>query len=266
MQQAQQFQRYGTPPVTMPWQQAGPSLHGQQVPDDSIETLNSDIANLIARTKSDFAQNPYDGTIQTRLKALLDLQGILGSQKLPLDQIVLIRDQVKALSAASRPPEPAPAPQPVPVPATVPPPVTVEQPAVQQPTLASLLGGHNALAALLARASSNPPTSSLPQQNAQPGPPKSYTPPVYQPAAAALPVASAPPQVPNPASLLDQLRAAGLLQGGSGTPQPPQLPGLSAQPTYPPPLPLPPRQTAPTHPSQNISTSDIQLTAASLKM
>src|ERR1700722_6036970 len=119
--------------ATSSWQQQLQS-RGFEAPDNSIDTLNSDIANLIASSKVEFAQNPYDGSIQTRLKALLDLQSILQSQKLPPDQIALIKDQVAQLSIAAKP-------QPPPTPVVAPPaPVTVSQPPAQQPTLASLLG------------------------------------------------------------------------------------------------------------------------------
>lgn len=212
--------RYQTPPVgTGSWQQPAPQGQGYRVPDDSIDTLNSDIASLINSAKSEFAQNPYDGSIQKRLKALLDLQSILTSQKLPQDQLALIREQLKALSRPAPPPQPAQAP------------VDVSQPVAQPPSLASLLGGPGALAALLAKAQNGAQAAapSAPPQAAQPA----FSPPPY-PAVAPAPKAATP--VPQAAtSLLDQLRAAGLLGAGSGagpTPQP--------MPQFPPQLPMPP--------------------------
>jgi len=239
------------------------------VPDDSIDTLNRDITSLIASARIEFSQNLHDGTIQTRLKALLDLQSILASQKLPPDQIALIKDQVKALSAASKPPTP---PQPVPPPVQIP--VAVSQAAPQPPSLASLLGGPNALAALLAR------SSSTPQNPAAPPPPNlqsmvsqpQYIPPTYPPAAS--PPANVPAIVPNPTSLLDQLRAAGLLPPGptaTNTQPMPQLPQIPLpgrfSGVYPPPLPTSQIPNQPTRWTGIAALpNDVQLKPASLKM
>lgn len=161
-------------------------------------------------SKADFAQNPWDSSIQTRLKALLDLQTILQSQKLPPEQIALVRDQVAQLSEASKPPPrihtpPAHVPTPTPV-------AAAPQPPPQQPTLASLLGP-GALAALLARQSATPqaPTPpppvqaavSIPSPRPQPAQPvqSQYVPP---------PVPTTKP-VTDASSLLEKLRAAGML-------------------------------------------------------
>lgn len=258
--------RYQTPPIgTGSWQQPAPQGQGYRVPDDSIDTLNSDIASLINSAKFEFAQNPYDGSIQKRLKALLDLQSILTSQKLPQDQLALIREQVKVLSAPSRPPPPT---QPVQAP------VNVSQPLAQPPSLASLLGGPGALAALLSKA----------QNGAQAAAPNAPPPPVAQPqfappphpAVAPAPKAATP--VPQAAtSLLDQLRAAGLLGAGSNAisaphqmPQfPPQLP-LPSGPFpggFPPPPMLNTQSQFPGAPWPGAaSLNDVQLNPASLKM
>jgi pre-mRNA cleavage complex 2 protein Pcf11 len=247
--------------------------------DDNIDTLNSDIARLIAASKNEFAQNPYDGSIQTRLKALLDLQSILGTQKLPPDQIALIKDQVKALSSASKPQLP---PQPAPAPVQTP--VAVSQSSPQPPSLASLLGGPNALAALLARstAASQTPTPPPPTNVQPPRTQPSYAPPTYPPALG--PVAKPPSATANPTSLLDQLRAAGLLPSepvATGTPpirQSPQIPQLPQIPQIPqiptpnmfagifPPPPVLPGQQIPVWPGASHIPNDVQLKAASLKM
>ncbi|KFY18901.1 hypothetical protein V493_08271 [Pseudogymnoascus sp. VKM F-4281 (FW-2241)] len=229
-QQQQQPAQYQPPPAaTQPWQSQPAQSRGYGVLDDNIDTLNSDIARLITAAKSEFAQNPYDGSIQTRLKALLDLQSILGSQKLPPDQIALIKDQVKALSAASKPQAPPSQPAPAPVPS----PVAVSQPPpAQQPSLASLLGGQNALAALLARSTSTPHATPPPPANVQPArsTQPSYTLPTYPPAQG--PTARPPSATANPTSLLDQLRAAGLLPG---EPAPTGPPPIRQMPQLPPP-------------------------------
>lgn len=270
-QQQHPAQFQSPPATTQPWQPQPAQARGYGVLDDSIDTLNSDIARLITATKNEFAQSPYDGSIQTRLKALLDLQSILGSQKLPPDQIALIKDQVKALSAASKPQAPPPQPAPAPVQT----PVAVSQPPPQQPSLASLLGGQNALAALLARSTSTPhATPPPPPANVQPARTQpSYTLPTYPPAQG--PPARAPSATPNPTSLLDQLRAAGLLPGEpapTGTPplrQMPQIPPPGAFPGFPPPPVLhgQPGHQLPSWAGAPQSAVDVvQLTPASLKM
>ena len=270
--QQQQPAQYQPPPAaTQPWQPQPAQSRGYGVLDDNIDTLNSDIARLITAAKSEFAQNPYDGSIQTRLKALLDLQSILGSQKLPPDQIALIKDQVKALSAASKPQ----APPPQPAPAPVQPPVAVSQPPAQQPSLASLLGGQNALAALLARSTSTPhATPPPPPANVQPAhSQQSYSLPAYPPAQG--PTARPPSAMPNPMSLLDQLRAAGLLPSEpapTGTPpirQMPQIPPPGAFPGIFPPPPVlhgQPGQLPAWAGGPQAAVDIVQLTPASLKM
>lgn len=262
--QPQALPRYQTPPVgTGSWQQPAPQGQGYRVPDDSIDTLNSDIASLINSAKSEFAQNPYDGSIQKRLKALLDLQSIMTSQKLPHDQLALIREQVKTLSAASRPPPP---PQPIQAP------VNVSQPAAQPPSLASILGGPGALAALLAKAQNG---AQAVAPSAQPiiAPPQ-FAPAPY-PAGAPAPKAATP--VPQATSLLDQLRAAGLLgSGASAVPPPQQMPHFPPRIAMPPgifPVGFPPppmlNSQSPFPGAQwpgASSLNDVQLNPASLKM
>jgi pre-mRNA cleavage complex 2 protein Pcf11 len=193
--------------------------------DASIDTLNSDIADLITVSRSDFAQNPYDNTIQTRLKALLDLQSILQNQKLPPEQLAQVRDQVTKLSTAARPP-PAQAPVPIPVPVT-------QQP-LQHPTLASLLG-QGGLAALLARsASATPQIPTPPTQVAVPirSPQPQYT----QPSSQVVPPAAPPTQAatPDPTSLLERLRAAGMLPATPAATSTPPIPTSALSGTVPP--------------------------------
>ncbi|KFX94858.1 hypothetical protein O988_06113 [Pseudogymnoascus sp. VKM F-3808] len=267
-QQQQQPAQYQPPPATQPWQPQPAQSRGYGVLDDNIDTLNSDIARLIAAAKNEFAQSPYDGSIQTRLKALLDLQSILGSQKLPPDQIALIKDQVKALSAASKPQAPPSQPAPAPVPN----PVAVSQSPAPQPSLASLLGGQNALAALLARSSSTPQNATPPPPPASVQPPRAQQPyiPTYPPPQG--PTARPPSATPNPTSLLDQLRAAGLLPGEptpTGTPpirQMPQIPPPGAFPGFPPPPPLHGQQLPSWAGAPQSAVDVVQLTPASLKI
>ncbi|OJJ44181.1 hypothetical protein ASPZODRAFT_72366 [Penicilliopsis zonata CBS 506.65] len=71
--------------------------------DVDLAALNRDIDSLIATARSDFANNPLDNSVQQRLKALLDLQGILQRQELTQEQLRLVRDQVSALAPAPKP-------------------------------------------------------------------------------------------------------------------------------------------------------------------
>lgn len=187
------------------WQQ--PQTQSYPAPENSIDSLTSDIANLIAASKADFAQSPWDSSIQTRLKALLDLQTILSSQKLPPEQIALIKDQVAQLSEASKPPSRIQTPL-----ASVPPaPVAVAPPPTQQPTLSSLLGP-GALAALLASQSATPQPAPPPVQAQSFAPVRSPPPSHAQPSFSHLaPASSSSTPVPDPTSLLEKLRAAGML-------------------------------------------------------
>lgn len=224
-------------------------------PGNAIDTLNSDIHNLITAVRASVSQNPHDAGLQTRLGALLDLQRIVQSTSLPPDQLELIRKQVTDLasvtlrpsSAAAAAPKSTPPPTFMPpqlppssssvASMSVPPPVpTATPPAI---SLDSLLGS-GAMAALLARQASQsstpqPPVSTPAYANAairspQPAPSEPYRasqpPPQQQP--------QPPPTQPqsSASSLLDQLRAAGLLSAGTPTQSTPVAPA-------PPPLPTP---------------------------
>ncbi|KAH0527379.1 hypothetical protein TsFJ059_002384 [Trichoderma semiorbis] len=207
----------------------------------SVETLNSDIQNLIVAMRAEFSQNPHDGGVQSRLKALLDLQGVVQHSNLPPDQLELIKNKVTELaavtmraplarnSATSTPPIPAPAAAP-PLALPVHPPSTSVTPSAvpaaqsaASVTLDSLLG-KGAMAALLSMQSTN-------SQNTTPQPPFAGAPirspqmnHIEPPKAAAAPV-------PNASSLLDQLRAAGMLPPTT----PPNMPAQIPTPIPPPP-------------------------------
>lgn len=214
--------------------------------------MNNDIERLIASSRIEWPLNPHDPSIQTKLKALLDLQNLLRNQKLPPDQIALIKDQVAQLS---RPSQPAPVtqtpPQPLPVPVATP------QPPAQQPTLSSLLGP-GALAALLARSSATP----QPAPASIRSPSQSHVQPSFQPTSSNGPT-SKPAE--NPASLLERLRAAGIL-GGTPAPTPP--PFKPAGPGLPPGFPPPFMNTPPSNARTPLAVipNDVVLKAASLKM
>ncbi|KAL1643978.1 mRNA 3' end processing factor [Diplodia intermedia] len=179
----------------------------------SLEKIQGDVERLIVAAKLDFAANPYDPEKQKRLKTFLDLQTILKAQQLPPDQLRAVEQQLATLGGASLAPSapvsiapvstplaslgfPMPTPTPqipsIPTPSqqssTPAPPVP---PGAQPPSLADLLRGFN---------------SATPSQNPTPAPPPASAPPAAAP-------------VNNTFSLLDTLRAQGLLGGGS-TPMP----------------------------------------------
>ncbi|KAJ5775936.1 uncharacterized protein N7511_000947 [Penicillium nucicola] len=170
--------------------------------DTDLNYLNRDLDGLIASARNDFANSPFNPACQQRLKALLDLQGILQRQQLTQEQLKLVRDQVSML-AATKPPSPSNAGSNGPV---APPslPVPPVQP-VSQP-FQNLLNPGTLAELIKATASRQHPTpppqipAVLPQM---PVPQQSSTP---QPAA---------PENP----LIAALRARGLLPGGS-TPSP----------------------------------------------
>lgn len=259
-------QQYSQPPSSSAsWQQA--QSQGYQPPDASVDALNRDILNLITSSKAEFEQRPYDSSIQTRLKALLDLQNILQTQRLPPDQIAMIKDQVAQLSGPPQPPPKIPSPRPVPVVTSIPQPRP-------QPTLSSLLGP-GGLAALLARQSATPKISTPPPAAAiavpSPQPPSSLSLSLpFQPAPSTPAVsASVSTPVADPNSLLERLRAAGMLPAVpavSNTPaQPPSVLSGTVPPGFPPSLPFisaPPASRTPLLEIPN----DVILKPASLKM
>lgn len=236
-------------------------LQGYRQPDTSIDTLSSDISGLITTSKAEFAQNPWNTGLQMRLKALLDLQAILQSQALPHDQIALIREQVAQLSQAS---QAAKGPT---LPVHVPSPIPVEEAQIptQQPSLSSLLGP-GALAALLARqgATLNTPTPPLQQANPVRSPDvqhaqKSQGSTTIQP----------PMTTPDPNSLLERLRAAGMLPTVPVTCTPPgPLNALigNVPPGFPPAPPSLFSALSDRRFPMNDTNSDVVLKQASLKM
>jgi pre-mRNA cleavage complex 2 protein Pcf11 len=237
------------------WQQ--PPSQGYQVAENSIARLNSDIDKLITTSKAEWAQNPYDNSIGTRLKALLDLQTILQSQQLPPDQIALIKDQVDQLSIASQSAHKTLLP---PAPVHPPAPVAAAQPPAQQPSLSSILGP-GALAALARVSATRQPTPPMLGGAQIRSPQPAYAQPPYQ-----QPPTIAPTSTPAPeaSSLLERLRAAGMLPAiSTPTSAPTPLSSLPIPPGFPPSfLNTPP--SASRTPLANL-TNDVVLKPASLK-
>lgn len=236
----------------------------------SIDSLNDDIQRLIGAFRAQIAQNPHDASIQTRLKALMDLQTILQLQNLPQEQLVLVKNQITELAVTIRAPS-SQAPTPVPPPVAVAPPPAPA--ATSKVSLDSLLGS-GALAALMARNSvtpqpptPQPPPAAAALRSPPPRPVETQKPPAAAPAAGS--------SSGNPLDLLNALRAAGII--GGSVPPPSNnatpVPGMSAMPRPPPPpppglptLPIPlPGQLPTQPPSLEFITGDISLKASSLK-
>ncbi|OQD80541.1 hypothetical protein PENANT_c034G06677 [Penicillium antarcticum] len=212
--------------------------------DIDLNYLNRDLDSLITSARNDFANSPFNPACQQRLKALLDLQGILQRQQLTQEQLKLVRDQVSML-AATKPPSPSNATSNGPV---APPPIPAPpvQP-VSQP-LQNLLNPGTLAELIKATASRQHPTpppqipAVLPQM---PIPQQSSTP---QPAA---------PENP----LIAALRARGILPGGSAssTPVPgPTLPFMmpTGMQSMPPALPT---QTPPSNGSSGVPMNNTSL-------
>jgi pre-mRNA cleavage complex 2 protein Pcf11 len=202
-----------------------------------LGALHRDIESLISSARADFATNPFDVAIQQRLKALLDLQGILQRQQLPPDQLKLVRNQVSALAPAPKPaafPPVIPAPLPLPLP----PQAATPQPQ-PQPNLAALLNSNTLAGLLQATATRQQPT-----------------PPPALASSLASSLASTPQAAESP--LIASLRARGLLPA-TGTP-----------PTTAFNLPLIiPGQTPPAVPTPQLTsdiTINVHLSTASIKM
>ncbi|EDN05481.1 predicted protein, partial [Histoplasma mississippiense (nom. inval.)] len=212
----------------LPTQEAQP--YGQPLQDlIDLSALHRDIENLISTARTDFANNPLDPSLQQKLKALLDLQNILQQQKLPQDQLKLIRDQVSQLSPTPKPQLP---PRVVPTPPVTQGPVQPIQSHTPQPNLQSLL--NPATIAELIKATANQ------QSRTPPPPPLPHIAPFLQPQASSTPPppphSTAPNLAENP--LIASLRARGLLPpaAASAPPTPPNLPFiLSGQSVYTPP-------------------------------
>lgn len=233
---------YNSTPAPFPQAAQGPYGSGLPLPSGiSVETLSSDIQNLIVAMRAEFSQNPHDSGAQSRLKALLDLQSVVQHSNLPPDQLELIKNKVTELAAvtiraisghssANSTPIPAPVAPPSMALPVHPPSTSVTPspvPTAASVTLDSLLG-RGAMAALLSMQSGNsqhnnstptPPFAGVPIRSPQMNhnePPKA--------AAAPLPMAAAPTS--GASSLLDQLRAAGMLPPATPTnvPAPSQPP------------------------------------------
>ncbi|KAL8978050.1 MAG: hypothetical protein Q9205_006274 [Flavoplaca limonia] len=205
-----------TPPnFQPPYQPPTPITYSYQAPPiQDLNALHRDIDNLISTTKLEFATRHWDTGLQTKLKALLDLQSIMRNQQLPPSQIQAIRDQVSQLAQMQPPSTPNPAQPPNPMllpnPAPTPtasafpaPPLSTNQP---QNDIQRLLDA-NALAEILASAARAKQSTPVPSAASSVHPPTNPPPPDR----------SATPSS-NTTSLLDNLKALGMLMPDASTP------------------------------------------------
>ncbi|KAJ5833132.1 hypothetical protein N7474_001443 [Penicillium riverlandense] len=220
-------------------------------PDPNLDSLNRDLDVLIASARTDFANSPFNPASQQRLKALLDLQGILQRQQLTQDQLNLVRDQISALGTSNTLPN-APANGPTasaPPPVSTPPTQSVSQPLQQLLNPGTLAGLIKATAVrqqptpppqlpnALSQMPQIPPSSGTPQ----PGPAGPENPLIAAlRARGLLPPASAPPSLP--------------LSGAGGPGLPFMIPGQMGS--------TPPAQ----NPQSSNITSEVPMTTASMKI
>lgn len=221
----------------------------------SIDALNDDIQRLTVAFKAQLAQTPHDSVIQTKFKALMDLQTILQTQNLPQEQLVLVKNQIADLAVNMRAP-----PAQTSTPVSISNPVAVAPPPQAAPKVSlDSLFGSGALAAIMARNSgiTQVPT---PQPPVAPVPIRSPPPQRVEP--------QKPPAPADPMALMNMLRRAGMLPPTTQGPGAIPLPSATPLANLPFPLPLPAvaKSNQPTPPGTIESlTSDIMLKAASLK-
>lgn len=218
-------------------------------PGISIDSLINEIEQLVVAARAELGRSPYDTSIQTELKALLDLQTVLKTRgaMLSQEQLVPVKTQVANLAVKYRAsnahqtvtPTPPIHGTPFNAPIQHPPqqvaPVAPAPPASAPPGSVSLdaLLGKGALAALLSRRSATP-QAPTPQPQPQPAAVSALRSPTPQ---RAEPAKSA---TPDPMALLGALRGVGLIPPtprSGGTPVG-NLPG-------PPPQAAPPASTVP---------------------
>ncbi|KAG9736160.1 hypothetical protein KCU59_g10071, partial [Aureobasidium melanogenum] len=217
------------------------SLSAVLNPQDDLNKLKADIHGLIAGFQTEFARNPYDSQVQTKLKALLDLQAVVQTQQLNSDAIGMIKKQVAQLQAVQSHPNPPPSatpqqsqwqpPTPVALPFQPPPPIPqsfAPTPSAQPPAAPPAFAPGILEQLLASTANGQKPSTPVVQaalKSMPPPPPTTQSPRT----------AAATPAAPIGNSLLDALRAANILPASSSaTPVP-----ASGPPVPPPAAPAP---------------------------
>ncbi|KOS18586.1 Uncharacterized protein ESCO_001400 [Escovopsis weberi] len=239
-----------------PYGPAGPASAAPA--GNSVENLSNDIQTLIVALKAEFSQNPHDASVQNRLRALLDLQGVVQHASLPSDQLELIKQ--KATPVHIPPPSSSSAFS-IPVPVAPMPSVSAAPAAggagTDSVTLESLLG-KGAMAALLsmrtamsqnpgATAASTTMTTTTTTATTGANPQPSFgNVAIRSPAAVHADIPQAAPHPPPRTqplaqlgapgvafSLMDQLRAAGMLPSVTSAPAPPPPAAMTGMPVLP---------------------------------
>lgn len=260
-----------TPPLYQPPYQQSMPYAPQPPPAQDLASLHRDIDDLISTTKHEFAARHWDTQLQTKLKALLDLQAIMRSQQLPPNQIQAVRDQVSQLAQTPRPAVPTPSlppasmPPPNPVPTPVPsvfpaPPPTSHSSADLQSLISS-----NALADILASAARAKPSTPVPSTSANMAPPQYPPNTTSQSLSNVLPTTSS-----NTTSLLANLQALGMLAPDTATANG-ATPAAQPSSIYPPAQHFNPNAPSmqpanPIRPPLAEIPNDVELTNASLKI
>ncbi|KAF2145890.1 uncharacterized protein K452DRAFT_294529 [Aplosporella prunicola CBS 121167] len=201
-------------------------------PVPSAEKILADVERLIQAAKMDFATNIRDPEKQKRLQTFLDLQTVLKSQQLSPKQLEAVEMQLANLGGTT-PPQPSVSAVSAPAPMTAPmaPPFTIPTPTPQFPSMATPVPQSATPVPISAAAPAAPPSLADMLRGFNRG-----TTPVQAP----LPAPSAAPIIPPVApaaappsglSLVDLLRAQGLL-GGSAAPTPtPAMPHSAVPPS-----------------------------------
>ena len=204
-----QYQQYNSGSLT--------SQYPQQSHMATLDSLLYDIETLVRSSKEDLILNLNNKEIQTKLKALLDLQQVLRSQQLPPPALQAVRDQVRALQMIqpSRPSVHTQTVTPLPIQASTPMVPTLSQSMPYTATAATPLQ-YVPLPPAPVVASTNLADILSSMQRNTPGPMIS-TPQMSTPALAI----AQPSSVVGENPLLAQLRAAGLLSSTTAAIQPP---------------------------------------------
>lgn len=104
MQQQQHMPQFQAQPSSSAYRQSTPVQSG-----NDVESIKTETASLISRMQGQFAMNPQDQNLRTKLQALLQLQDVLKVQSLGPSELQQIKSQISLLSAA---PVPTPTPPP----------------------------------------------------------------------------------------------------------------------------------------------------------
>ncbi|MCJ1390819.1 hypothetical protein MMC18_003680 [Xylographa bjoerkii] len=254
------------PPQATPAQYQQPSQpQANYQPLPNVFSLLQDIEILIITTKDQFARNPYDQPLQTRLKALLDLQTVLKTQQVPPQMLQAARDQITIIQNAPIPSQP---PTPQAAPAAAAHPLVQAQyqsmPTASTPVPAPVLPSATSLADLLASVAKSKQAPLL----AAPNP----TLPILQHLPNSLQVQPIAPPAAGTAEnpLIASLRAAGILPPAGSTPVNGSSVPAQTQPPYLPRLPhtnTPPLQLANlVRPPLQEIRNDVEFNSASLKV